>query len=213
MLNKQDIAAIVVDVQNAFMPTGSLPIMDGEKIVPIINSLLPLFGTVVFTKDWHPENHVSFADNHPDAKPYVEIFACGVQQILWPKHAVVGTLDAEFHEDLDTSKADLVILKGQDEEVDSLSAFQDDLGRNQTELCAFLNERKVKAVFLMGLATDYCVKYTALDAVKLLRIPTYIVTDTTKPAQPEKLDSTLAELQSLGVKLVASAELRALIYE
>jgi len=211
MLNKQDIAALVVDVQNAFMPTGTLPVADGDKIVPIINRILPLFGTLVFTKDWHPDNHVSFADNHAGAKPYVEVFACGIQQILWPKHAVAGTLDAEWHKDLDTRNADLVILKGQDEEVDSMSAFQDDIGRTQTELSAFLHERRVKAIFIMGLALDYCVKYTALDAVKLLRLPTYIVTDATKPAQPNRLDDTLVELNSLGVKLITSTELQNLV--
>lgn len=211
MLNKQDIAAIVVDVQNAFMPTGSLPVIDGDKIVPIINELLPLFGTVVFTKDWHPDNHISFADSHPGAKPYVSVFACGVQQILWPKHAVAGTREAELHEDLDTRKADLVILKGQDAEVDSMSAFQDDIGRTQTELRDFLAKRRLKAIFLMGLALDYCVKYTALDAVKLMRVPTYIVTDATKPAQPDKLEDTLAELTTHGVKLVTSTELRAMV--
>ncbi len=211
MFNKDQIAAIVVDVQNAFMPTGSLPVADGDQIVPIINSILPLFGTIVFTKDWHPENHISFADNHPGAKPYVEVFACGVQQVLWPKHAVIGTLDAELHSDLNTKNADLVILKGQDPELDSLSAFQDDIGRTQTELAGFLADRRIKAVFVMGLALDVCVKYTALDSVKLLRIPTYVVTDASKPARPEKRDATLKELEELGVKLIDSHQLRAFV--
>jgi nicotinamidase/pyrazinamidase len=211
MFNKDEIAAIVVDVQNAFMPTGSLPVTDGDQIVPIINSILPFFGTTIFTKDWHPDNHVSFADNHPNAKPYVEVFACGVQQILWPKHAVMGTLDAEWHSDLNTKSADLVILKGQDTEVDSLSAFQDNIGRTHTELAPFLTERRIKAVFLMGLALDYCVKYTALDCVKLLRIPTYVVTDATKPAVPDKGDAVLKELESLGIKLITSHQLHAFV--
>lgn len=211
MLYKQDIAALVVDVQNAFMPTGSLPVPDGDQIVPIINSLLPLFGTIVFSKDWHPESHVSFADNHANAKPYVETFACGVQQILWPRHAVMNTNDAELHPDLDTSRADLVVLKGLDEDIDSYSAFQDNLGRNQTDLGDFLLDHKIKAVVIMGLAADYCVKYTALDAVKLLRVPTYVVTDAIKPAQPDKLAETLQQLHNHGVTLVTSNELRKLV--
>ena len=169
-------ALIVVDLQNDFCPGGALPVPESDRIVAVINHIQRRFDLVVATQDWHTANHGSFAANHPGKKPGDTIELAGLPQILWPTHCVQGTKGAEFHPQLDTSRIARVFRKGADSDVDSYSGFFDNGRRKSTGLSEYLKERGVECVFVCGLATDYCVKFTALDAVNL-GFKTYLVED------------------------------------
>jgi nicotinamidase/pyrazinamidase len=159
-------ALLIVDVQNCFVRGGSLAVPHGEDVVPVINRLAGLFATVVATQDWHTPGHVSFAGSHLGKKPFETIELAYGTQVLWPDHCVMGTDDAQFVHGLDTSKAQLVIRKGFHQGVDSYSAFDEADHRTTTGLAGYLKERRVRRVFVCGLATDFCVAWTALDARK-----------------------------------------------
>jgi nicotinamidase/pyrazinamidase len=160
-------ALIVVDVQNDFCPGGALPVPGGDEVVPEINALLDEFALRVFTQDWHPADHSSFASNHPGHKPYEVIEMPYGGQVLWPDHCVQNTSGAEFHPDLQADKADHVLRKGFRAGIDSYSAFFENDRETETGLDDFLREKGITAVTIVGLATDFCVQYTALDAVHL----------------------------------------------
>jgi nicotinamidase/pyrazinamidase len=157
-------ALIVVDMQYDFMPGGALPVAEGDAIVPLVNRLASRFATVVLTQDWHPPGHASFASSHPGAKPFETIRLAYGEQVLWPDHCVQKSRGAELHRGLDIGHALLVLRKGANREVDSYSAFVEADGVSKTGLAGFLRERGVDRVFLCGLATDYCVGFSALDA-------------------------------------------------
>jgi nicotinamidase/pyrazinamidase len=159
-------ALLVVDVQNCFMPGGTLPVKGGDEVIPIINRLAPAFQHVVLTQDWHPPGHISFASSHPGKKPFETISLPYGAQVLWPDHCVQGTLDSDLHRDLKIPHAELIIRKGYRQEVDSYSAFFEADGKTPTGLVGYLRERGVGRVFLVGLATDFCVAWSALDARK-----------------------------------------------
>ena len=158
-------ALIVVDVQNDFCPGGSLAVRDGEQVVPFINSVRGQFPLTVFTQDWHPKNHKSFASNNPGAEVGTVIRQTGGDQIMWPDHCVQHTPGAEFRAGLDIRPGDRVFHKGELEAVDSYSGFLDNDRRHETGLREFLQEKEVDEVSIAGLATDYCVKFTVLDAL------------------------------------------------
>ena len=160
-------ALVIVDVQNDFVTDGALAIPHGEQVVPVINRLIPEFELVVASKDWHPANHGSFASQHPGKKPGDIIDLNGLSQLLWPDHCVQGTLGAEFVDSLETHRIKKVFYKGTDIGVDSYSSFFDNGKRNSTGLGEYLKEQNVKRVTLVGLATDYCVKFSAFDAKEL----------------------------------------------
>ena len=160
-------ALIVIDVQNDFCPGGALAVAGGDEIIGQINGLMGDFATVVLTQDWHPANHASFAANHPGAAPFSLTQMPYGLQVLWPTHCVQGTPGAEFHPDLRTEPAHLVIRKGFRPEIDSYSAFFENDRKTPTGLDGYLRSRGVTAVTLVGLATDYCVAYSAMDAVRL----------------------------------------------
>jgi nicotinamidase/pyrazinamidase len=158
---------IVTDVQYSFMPGGSLAVPRGDQVVPVINELAGRFANVVLTQDWHPPGHRSFASSHPGAKPF-DVVALGYgSQILWPDHCVQGTEGARLHADLAVAHAQLVIRKGYHRDVDSYSAFVEADGTTRTGLAGYLRERGMDQVYLCGLATDFCVAWSALDARKL----------------------------------------------
>jgi nicotinamidase/pyrazinamidase len=159
-------ALIVIDVQNDFCSGGALAVPDGDAVVPVINRLLPAFPLVVLTQDWHPLGHASFASSHPGRRPFDEVELGYGAQTLWPDHCVPGTRGAEFHPDLHTQEAALVLRKGSDPRVDSYSAFFENDRATSTGLAAYLRERGAERVTLVGLATDYCVLYSALDAAR-----------------------------------------------
>lgn len=160
-------ALIIVDVQNDFCPGGTLAVPEGDKIVPIINQLRNKFDIVVATQDWHPKDHGSFASNHPGKKTGEVINLNGLQQILWPDHCVQNTTGAEFAAILDVRGILNVFQKGMDKTVDSYSGFFDNGYKNTTGLFEYLKKELVTDIYVVGLAIDYCVKFTAIDAVKL----------------------------------------------
>jgi nicotinamidase/pyrazinamidase len=157
-------ALIVVDVQNDFCPGGALAVKDGDRVVPFINRIRGEFPLVVFTQDWHPRNHASFASNHPGKEPYEQIDLHGQPQTLWPDHCVQETRGADFHAALERKPDDAVFRKGTLREVDSYSGFLDNDRRHETGLREFLKRQGVERVTVVGLATDYCVKFTVKDA-------------------------------------------------
>lgn len=160
-------ALIVIDVQNDFCPGGALAVAGGDEIISRINGLMDDFATVVLTQDWHPADHASFAANHPGAAPFSLTTMPYGPQVLWPTHCVQGTKGAAFHADLRTDPAQLVIRKGFRPQIDSYSAFFENDHTTATGLEGYLRSRGVTAVTLVGLATDYCVAYSALDAARL----------------------------------------------
>lgn len=157
-------ALLVIDVQNDFCPGGALAVADGDAVVPVINRLMPLYPLVVLTQDWHPRGHASFASSHAGRRPFDAIEMSYGRQTLWPDHCVPGTPGADFHPGLDTTRAALVLRKGTNPAIDSYSAFFENDRRTSTGLAAYLRERGVGRVVLAGLATDFCVRYSAEDA-------------------------------------------------
>ena len=157
---------LVVDVQNCFVPGGTLPVAGGDQIVPLINRLAKAFEHVVLTQDWHTAGHVSFASSHPGKKPFETVSLPYGTQVLWPDHCVQGTADSNLHAALQIPHAELIIRKGYRQHIDSYSAFFEADGKTPTGLAGYLKERGLQQVFLVGLATDFCVAWSALDARK-----------------------------------------------
>lgn len=194
---------IIVDVQNDFLPGGALAVKDGFEIIPVINSIQEKFDLVVATQDWHPAEHKSFASNHPGKKFFEEIDLDGLPQVLWPDHCVQQTNGAEFSSDLDTKKIEAIFRKGMDKNIDSYSGFYDNGKRKSTGLAAYLEGRGITSVFVAGLAADFCVYFTALDALEL-GFKTTIITDATKAIDNDMLKSKLDSFVSKGGSLGTS---------
>lgn len=166
-MTAQNDALIVIDVQNDFCPGGALAVNGGDQVVPIINAMLGDYAVKVFTQDWHPAGHSSFASQHAGHDPFGVIDMPYGAQVLWPDHCVQGTAGADFHPDLNVTAADLIIRKGFRPQIDSYSAFFENDHTTPTGLSGYLAERDVQSVTLVGLATDFCVQYSALDAARL----------------------------------------------
>jgi len=158
---------LVVDVQNDFCPNGALPVPEGDAVVPVINELSRRFAHVILTQDWHCERHRSFASSHPGKKPLERVQLHYGEQILWPDHCIRGTAGADFHPALDLAHCELILRKGYHRDIDSYSAFFENDRRTPTGLAGYLRERGLTRLFIVGLATDFCVAYTALDARRL----------------------------------------------
>ena len=201
-------ALIIVDVQNDFCPGGALAVAGGDLVVPVINAVLPRFDVVVATQDWHPPDQASFAANHPGAAVGQVIELGGLSQVLWPVHCVQNTLGAALRSDLDTSGLDGVFQKGTDPLVDSYSGFFDNGRRHATGLGDYLKSRGVTKVTVCGLATDYCVRCTALDAISL-GFATTILADACRGVELHSGDSSRAihEVRAAGGKVLVSSEL------
>jgi len=167
MLVQSDDLLLIIDVQNDFCPGGALAVSEGDAVVPVVNRLAKRFDHVVLTQDWHPPGHGSFASSHPGSAPFETIAVPYGQQTLWPDHCVQGTDGAAFHPKLVTDKAELVIRKGFRSAIDSYSAFYENDRSTPTGLAGYLRERGLKRIFMAGLATDYCIYYSALDARRL----------------------------------------------
>lgn len=192
-------ALILVDIQNDFCPGGALAVKEGDAVVEVANRLMPHFDVVVATQDWHPEDHGSFAVHH--GKQPGELHALdGLPQVMWPVHCAQGTDGAEFHPKLDTKRVEAVFRKGTDPRVDSYSGFYDNAQRRTTGLAGYLREKGVTEVFVIGLATDYCVKFTALDAAQL-GFKTTVVEDACRGVElaPGDVGRALDELRAAGV--------------
>ena len=201
-------ALIIVDVQNDFIPGGALAVKEGDQVVPIINELQQKFDFIVATQDWHPADHGSFAANHSNRKIGEFIDLNGVQQILWPVHCVQETKGAEFHPDLKTEKCKAVFKKGTNPKVDSYSGFFDNNRMGDTGLSSFLKENGIEEVFVCGLATDYCVKFTVLDAISE-GFKTTLIADATRAVNIQENDDLKAirEMSASGAKVVLADEI------
>ena len=200
-------ALIVVDVQNCFVPGGTLPVKDGDAVVPVINKLAGAFANIVVTQDWHTPGHASFASAHAGKKPFESVALKYGQQVLWPDHCVQGTQDAALHKDLALPTAQLVIRKGYNKGVDSYSAFEEADRKTSTGLAGYLKARGIKTVYVTGLATDFCVAWTAMDARKA-GFEAYVIEDATRGID---LNGSLAaawkQMTAKGVKRIQSADI------
>lgn len=193
-------ALLLVDIQNDFLPGGTLAVPQGDWVVGVANRLMPRFELVVATKDWHPADHISFARNHPGRQPGDVVEVDGFAQVLWPVHCVQETPGAEFAAGLNVAGIHHVVEKGADPMIDSYGGFFDNERRRSTGLEDYLKQRGVRRVFIMGLATDYCVKFTALDAVDL-GFETHLVLDGCRGVdlKPGDVERAVAEMKGSGV--------------
>lgn len=196
---------ILVDIQYDFLPGGALAVPEGDQIIPVVNQLQSQFDLIVATQDWHPADHQSFASQHPGKKVGELIDLHGLPQILWPDHCVNSTHGAALSEDLNQDRVRKIFPKGTDREIDSYSGFFDNGHKKATGLGGYLKERRIEKIYIVGLATDYCVKYTALDAVGL-GFDTTVITDAIKGVNLKADDSAIAlrEIQEHGVLLITS---------
>ena len=198
---------VVVDIQNDFCPGGSLAVPRGDEVVPVVNHLAGRFRHVVLTQDWHPAGHRSFASSHPGRKPYDVIEVAYGRQILWPDHCVQGTDGAAFRGDLDIPHAQLIIRKGYRKHIDSYSAFAEADGKTLTGLAGYLKERGLQRVFLVGLATDFCVAWSALDARKA-GFEAVVIEDATRGIDAGgSLGKAWQDMTGAGVRRVQSSAL------
>ena len=198
-------ALILVDLQNDFCPGGALSVKEGDAIIPLINALQEHFALIVATQDFHPLNHKSFASHHPGKKPGDVIELDGLSQILWPDHCVAGTRGAELVRQLKKNKINHVVEKGTDPNIDSYSAFFDNGHKKETGLKEYLQSKKVNHVFIVGLATDYCVKYTAMDAIGV-GFSVTVVIDACRGVDlhPGDVEDAIREMKRLGVRVLLS---------
>jgi nicotinamidase/pyrazinamidase len=200
-------ALLVIDVQNCFLPGGSLAVKDGEQVVPIINRIAKGFANVVMTQDWHTAGHVSFASTHSGKKPFETVDLSYGKQVLWPDHCVQGTRGAAFHEGLELAKAQLVIRKGFHRDIDSYSGFVEADRKTSTGLAGYLKERGFRSVFVCGLATDFCVGWTALDA-RAAGFEVRVIEDACRAIDLEgSLARAWSEMEGAGVRRVSSSAL------
>jgi nicotinamidase/pyrazinamidase len=200
-------ALIVTDVQNDFLPGGALAVPQGDEVIPIANRLQPKFDLVAATQDWHPADHGSFASNHAGKRAGETIDLNGLPQILWPVHCVQGSWGARFSEELSTSRIQRIFQKGLDAGIDSYSAFFDNARRKDTGLGGYLWREGVEQVYILGLTTDYCVRFTALDAVSL-GFDAYVILDGCRGVnlRPGDVDRAVAEMRQSGVSFVRSTD-------
>lgn len=203
-------ALILVDLQYDFMPGGSLAVARGDETVAIANRLLPYFSNIVATQDWHPRDHKSFAVNNPGTEVGQVIQLAGAPQVMWPAHCVQETRGAELHADLDRSRVTEVIRKGMDPAIDSYSGFFDNNKQKPTGLAEWLHSRWIEQVYILGLATDFCVKYTALDA-RGLGFDVKLIEDGCRAVELKAGDSdrAIAEMRGAGCAVIDSGSIGA----
>jgi nicotinamidase/pyrazinamidase len=200
-------ALLVIDVQNDFTPGGQLAVPEGDLIVPLINQLARQFTQVIMAQDWHPTGHASFASSHPGHQPYDVIQLPYGEQTLWPDHCVQSTAGAEFHRGLDLPHAQLIIRKGCNPDIDSYSAFLEADRHTTTGLAGYLKERGIDTVYMVGLALDFCVMFSALDA-RAAGFNAYVVLDACRAIDMNgSLAAAIERMQSAGVGLIQSTEL------
>ncbi|WP_292949206.1 bifunctional nicotinamidase/pyrazinamidase [Olleya sp. UBA1516] len=195
---------LVIDVQNDFMPGGSLPIPDGNTIVPVINSIQDKFDLIVATQDWHPKAHSSFALNHEGKSDFDSIEWRGQMQTLWPKHCVQGSKGAQLHFELNTTKYEAIFRKGTDINIDSYSAFFDNNQLKSTGLASYLKEKGTTKLYFCGLASDICVYFSIRDAVKA-GFECYFIEDASKALDLEAFEAIKTEMIAMGVHITTSA--------
>jgi nicotinamidase/pyrazinamidase len=200
-------ALLLVDIQNGFCPGGNLAVPRGDDVIPVANRLIEDGGydLIVASQDWHPANHGSFASQHPGSKPFEMGELSGRPQVMWPDHCVQETADADFHPDLNTASIDYIQQKGENPAVDSYSAFRDNDQAALTGLAAYLTAQQVTELDICGLATDYCVKFSAMDAVDMLPgVKVCFIEDASRGINPEGVKAALADMKAKGISIVSS---------
>jgi nicotinamidase/pyrazinamidase len=199
---------LVIDVQKDFCPGGALAVNGGDRIIPLINKIMEKFERVVATQDWHPVEHTSFAVNHKGKKVLDTVEVHGITQVLWPEHCVQGTEGADFHPDLEKRYFNLILRKGMNPELDSYSAFFENDKTTSTGLEYYLKGLGLSHVYICGLATDYCVYYSAMDALKL-GFQTLLIEDATQGVDlpSGSVANAIAQMKNAGIKVIGSSEL------
>jgi nicotinamidase/pyrazinamidase len=205
---RNDDLLLIIDVQLDFCPGGQLAVPGGDSVVPQINRLASHFEHIIFTQDWHPATHTSFASNHPGTQPFDQITLEYGPQTLWPDHCIQGTPGADFHPDLEITRAELILRKGFRPAIDSYSAFLENDKRTATGLAGYLRERDFRRIFLAGLAYDYCVRFSAVDAVHL-GFEAVVIPDACRPIGT--IAETEEEFAKVGVKQITTVELLAAV--
>ncbi|PST19199.1 bifunctional nicotinamidase/pyrazinamidase [Rhizobium sp. JAB6] len=202
-------ALLLIDIQNGFCPGGNLPVPGGDQVVPVANKLIDSgrYDLIVASQDWHPPGHGSFASSHPGKKPFEIGTLSGKPQMMWPDHCVQNSKDAEFHPDLHVGSVDFVQQKGQNPAVDSYSAFRDNDQAALTGLAAYLRSQGVTELDLCGLATDYCVKFSALDAVEMLPgVGVRFIEDASRGIDPAGVEAAIDNMRARGVAVISSKD-------
>ena len=202
-------ALLLIDIQNGFCPGGNLPVPDGDQVVPVANSLIDSgkYDMVLASQDWHPAGHGSFASTHPGKKPFEMGMLSGKPQMMWPDHCVQNTEDARLHPALNVDGIDFIQQKGQKPDVDSYSAFRDNDQAALTGLAAQLRAEGVTELDLCGLATDYCVKFSALDAVEMLPgVTVRFIEDASRGIDPAGVTAAINEMRTRGVAIISSKD-------
>jgi nicotinamidase/pyrazinamidase len=203
-------ALLLIDIQNGFCPGGNLPVAEGDAVVPIANALMQSghYDLIIASQDWHPANHGSFASQHPGKQPFEMGELSGKPQMMWPDHCVQDSVDAQFHADLRTERFDYVQKKGQNPAVDSYSAFRDNDQTATTGLDAVLKEKGITALDVMGLATDFCVKFSVLDALDMLPgVHVRFIEDGSRGISPEGVTDAIADMQARGAQIITSGDI------
>lgn len=200
-------ALLIVDVQNDFCPGGALEVPNGDEIIPTINKLSQQFDIVIQTQDWHPDGHSSFASSHVDKEPFETIGLPYGKQVLWPDHCIQGSDGAEFHPDLETHRSQLIIRKGFRKEIDSYSAFYENDNSTTTGLTGYLRQRDIDTLYTVGLATDFCIKWTVTDGIKE-GFQVHVVEDAVKGIDIEgSVGQAWKEMLDMGAQKVSSQDL------
>lgn len=199
-------ALLIIDIQHDFLPGGALAVPNGDRIIPVVNQLQPLFDLVVATQDWHPANHKSFASQHAGKKVFEMTQLQGLEQVLWPDHCVQGTRGADFPETLEQNRIEAVFRKGTDPEIDSYSGFYDNGHLKSTALADYLRGKGITEIYLVGLAGDYCVYFTAKDALQE-GFATYLIEDATRPIDPDGFARAKVDILQKGGTVIQSRQL------
>ncbi len=199
-------ALVIIDMQNDFIPGGSLAVPGGDEILPIINELQQKFELVIATQDWHPQDHSSFAKNQPGKKEFDTIILHGLEQKLWPVHCVQNSQGAEFHPNLKSKKIEAIFRKGTNKEIDSYSGFYDNAHLKSTGLSGYLKDKGVNTLYFCGLAADYCVYFSIIDALKE-GFETILLEDATKAISKEDFESAKKTILHAGGKIINSSTL------
>jgi nicotinamidase/pyrazinamidase len=198
---------LIIDVQNDFCPGGALAVPDGDLVIPVINRMVESFDHVIQTQDWHPEDHSSFASSHEGKTPYDTIQVDYGEQILWPDHCVQGTKGAEFHSKLETNKSEVIIRKGFRKKIDSYSTFFENDQKTKTGLTGYLNNRGVTELYVCGLATDFCVKWSVLDGIKE-GFTIHVLEDAVKGIDIDgSVENAWKEMKSAGANIITSGQI------
>ena len=199
-------ALVIIDVQNDFMPGGALAVPKGDEIVPLINDLQDKFELVIATQDWHPAGHASFASSHENAREFEVIKLDGLDQVLWPEHCIQNSEGANFHSDLKTSKIEAIFRKGTDIKIDSYSGFYDNAHLKSTGLTGYLREKKVKNLYFVGLAAEYCVYFSITDAINE-GFNCLLLEDGTRALNKDDFEKAKIDILRKGGKIISSREL------